>query len=406
MNTDPQRRSELRRIIRNTLANNWPSLVALFHAIHDDPELAYHEYHAAEQLTRILSSAGFHTDMGVYGLPTACEAVFGNGELTATLCAEYDALPGIGHACGHNIIATAAAGAALALAPVAEAADLRIKVLGTPAEEHGGGKVDLLRAGAWEDSSFSLMVHPMGAPDVSADAVKYTAVKRYSVTYYGVASHAAAAPELATNASAVATIALTAMALLRQQLPKTSNINAIVVDGGDVTNIIPGKNELGLEIRAQDLDELADVTRRTLACFEAGAIATGCTWEHHLAENPYAPVANDPLLVTMWDKNLTDTGRQISGGIESSGGSTDMGNVTQVLPALHGVIAIEGCSASPHQEVFREAAASKEGERTAFDAALALAWTALDAALDPAVRSELLLRQAQRPAGATTLETI
>ncbi|MCI2177895.1 MAG: hypothetical protein LKK54_07340 [Ancrocorticia sp.] len=117
-------------------------------------------------------------------------------------------------------------------------------------------------------------------------------------------------------------------------------------------------------------------------------------------------MANDPLLVTMWDKNLTDTGRQISGGIESSGGSTDMGNVTQVLPALHGVIAIEGCSASPHQEVFREAAASKEGERTAFDAALALAWTALDAALDPAVRSELLLRQAQRPAGATTLETI
>lgn len=404
--TAPTTLAAARQAVAETIAGQREKLLAISHQIHDDPELSYDEHRSAALLADQLREAGYDVTLGCYGLETAIEAVIGQGDLTATLCLEYDALPKIGHACGHNIIATAGLGAAIALAPLAAEAGIRVKVLGTPAEEHGGGKVDMLRAGAWEDSTFSLMVHGMTTGDVAVERTVFTAVERFQVAFHGVASHAAGAPWLAVNAGAAATLSLTAMALLRQHIPHTANINAFISNGGAATNIIPDLAELQVEVRAADLDVHRDLKQRVMNCFEGAAIATGCTWEQHATENGYAPVRHDPDLSRIWDANLTARGRTLDDSYDLGGGSTDMGNVSQVLPGLHGTVALTGCEAAPHQVAFEQAAASPAGDDAVLDAAAALAWTVLDIAHDPALRADLLARQAARPAGATTVDSI
>lgn len=402
----PMSLTEARAAVAATIADQRDNLLAISHQIHDDPELSYQEFRSAALLADQLRAAGYDVTLGCYGLDTAFEAVIGEGDVTATLCLEYDALPKIGHACGHNIIATAGLGAAIALAPLAAEAGVRVKVLGTPAEEHGGGKVDMLRAGAWEDSTFSLMVHGMTTGDVAVERTVFTAVERFQVTFHGVASHAAGAPWLAVNAGAAATLSLTAMALLRQHIPHTANINAYISNGGAATNIIPDLAELQVEVRAADLDVHRDLKQRVMNCFEGAAIATGCTWEQHATENGYAPVKHDPDLSRIWDANLSTRGRTLDDSYDLGGGSTDMGNVSQVLPGLHGTVALDGCEAAPHQVAFEQAAASPAGDDAVLDAAAALAWTVLDVAHDPALRADLLARQAARPVGATTVDSI
>lgn len=381
-------------------------LIALSHAIHENPELSWEEHEAAALISGILRDAGFTVELGAYGVPTAIEAVYGEGELTVAICAEYDALPGIGHACGHNVIAAAGVGAALALAPLAAEAGLRVKLLGTPAEEHGGGKVAMLKEGAWEDVDFSLMVHGMTGDDRSATAFRSTAVDRFEVVFTGRTAHAAGAPEQGINAAAASTLALTAIGLLRQQLPKETNLNAFVSLGGEATNIIPDRTIVQVEIRAYEIDIWRDMKRRVLACFEGAAIATGCGWSWAATEHPYAPLNPDPLLAGLWDRNLTAVGRTIVDGPEAAGGSTDMGNVSQVVPAIHPMIGFTGQEGVPHNPDFTAAAASPAADAAAIDGALSMAWTVLDVALDDELRAEFLRRTAERRAGATrtTLE--
>ncbi|MEV7972256.1 M20 family metallopeptidase [Cellulomonas sp. NPDC089187] len=376
-------------------------LLAFSHAIHQDPELAYEEHRAAARVGELLTSHGFDVTVGAYGLDTAVEATYGTGDMTVTVCAEYDALPGIGHACGHNIIATAGVGAAIALAPLAAEAGLRVKLLGTPAEEHGGGKVDLLLAGAWEDSTLSLMVHGMSGLDAPCGAFAAQAVQRVQIVFTGRASHAAAAPEHGINAGAAATLALTGIGLLRQHLPAGVSVNAFVQHGGEVTNIIPARTVVQLEVRSPDIDVWRETYRRVLACFEGAAIATGCEWSVEPTEHPYAPVNSDPDLSRFWNVALGELGRTIDPNTALRGGSTDMGNVSQVVPAIHPTISILGSTAAPHTPDFAAAAATPAGDQAALDGATALAMTVIDAALDPAVRADLLRRQAERPAGAT-----
>jgi amidohydrolase len=378
------------------------AVIGLSHAIHEDPELSWEEHRAAARVAELLAARGFDVTVGAHGVPTAVEAVVGAGELTLAICAEYDALPGIGHGCGHNVIAAAGVGAALALAPLAESAGLRIKLLGTPAEEHGGGKVALLRAGAFEDVDFSMMVHGMTGPDASAVGFTGTAVDRFEVTFHGRAAHAAGMPWEAVNAGAAATLALTAVAMLRQHIVKSANLNGFVSDGGEATNIIPERAVVQMEVRAQDIDEWRSLKKRALACFEGAAIATGCTWDWRPTEYPYAPVKADADLARCWDANLVARGRTLSRN-SLDGGSTDMGNVTQVLPAIHPMIAFLGETAAAHSTAFTTAAATPAADDAALDGALVLAWTALDAALDPDLRSRLLSERAQRPAGATQI---
>ncbi|GAA3692615.1 M20 family metallopeptidase [Arthrobacter ginkgonis] len=378
-------------------------LIALSHAIHQNPELSWEEHQAAALVSGVLRDAGFTVESGAYGVPTAIEAVCGEGDLTVAICAEYDALPGIGHACGHNVIAAAGVGAALALAPLAAEAGLRVKLLGTPAEEHGGGKVAMLKKGAWEDVDFSLMVHGMTGEDRSAAAFRSTAVDRFEVVFTGKTAHAAGAPEQGINAAAASTLALTALGLLRQHLPKETNLNAFVSLGGEATNIIPDRTVVQVEIRAYEIEPWRAMKRRVLACFEGAAIATGCGWSWAATEHPYAPLNSDPVLAELWDRNLTAVGRTIIEGPGEAGGSTDMGNVSQVVPAIHPMIGFLGQEGVPHNPDFTAAAASPAADAAAIDAAVSMAWTVLDVAFDDRLRAEFLRRTADRPAGATRI---
>ncbi|MFJ3671468.1 amidohydrolase [Streptomyces sp. NPDC090106] len=395
------RAEELRARVLDAIDERAGELLALSHAIHADPELSYQEHAAAALVARAAENAGFTTEVGAYGLATAVEAVTGDGELTVAVCAEYDALPDIGHACGHNMIAAMGVGASLALAQVTEELGLRVKLLGTPAEEHGGGKVDLLLAGAWEDVAFSLMAHGSTGPDAPCDAMRSTAVERLEIEYTGRAAHAAGAPTKGVNAGAAATIGLTALGLLRQQLSPEVNVNAFVSHGGEATNIIPERAVVQLEVRAYDLDEWRDLRRRVLACFEAGAVATGCTWTHRRTEHPYAPLAPHAGLAELWNRNLTGLGRVLDPGHTVGGGSTDMGNVSQVVPSIHPLVSVLGHEAVGHHADFTAAAASPEADAAVLDGAKALALTVVDAALDEDLRAELLRLRNARPEGAT-----
>jgi amidohydrolase len=392
---------EAKALIARRIDAEAPRLVALSHAIHDDPELSFQEHRAAARLADALRDAGFDTKVGAYGLDTAIEATYGSGDFVVAVCAEYDALPVIGHGCGHNIIATAGLGAALGLTEIADEAGIRVKLLGTPAEEHGGGKAIMLEAGAWEDATVSLMVHGGPAADAGAADFSCQAVDRYRITFTGRGAHAAAAPEAGISALSAATLSLTAIGLLRQHLYSTTRVAAILTEGGTVTNVIPERAIIEVEIRSFDMDELADVKTRVMNCFEGSAIATGCTWERTRMEPRYACVIQEPLLAKPWDDALTELGRTLEAVTGVGGGSTDMGNVSQVVPAIHPMIAVRTTTAPPHTAAFAAAAATPDGDQTMIVGAKGLAWAAATAAIDSESRAELLARQAARPAGST-----
>ncbi|WHP16636.1 amidohydrolase [Cellulomonas sp. ES6] len=354
------------------------AVLGLSARIHATPEPAFEEHGAAAAVAGVLRDAGFATTVGAYGLGTAVEATCGTGDVTVAVCAEYDALPGMGHACGHNLIAAAGVGAALALAHVADRTGLRVKLLGTPAEEHGGGKVLLLDAGAWEDVDFSLMVHPGPGHDVRCADVRTQAAARFDVTFRGRGGHAGAANPGGANAAGAATIGLVALGLLRQHLPDGTRANAYVADGGEATNIIPAAATVRAEVRGDTLAAVEDARRRVLACFEGGAVASGCTWSWTDAEPTYADVVQDPLLARAWDRNLAALGRSPQAYAGPAGGSTDMGTVSHAVPAIHPLVAIEGCDSAPHTPEFAEDTIGPAAERAAVDGALAMALTAVD----------------------------
>ncbi|QDQ89658.1 M20 family metallopeptidase [Rhodococcus sp. WB9] len=398
--TTDARTESLKGTAAQVLRNHEAGLLELSHRIHDAPEIAFEEHRAAALVGQALRDAGFDTTVGVHGLDTAVEAIYGSGDLTVAICAEYDALPEVGHACGHNMIAAAGVGAALALAAVADDAGLRIKLLGTPAEEHGSGKIPMLEAGAWEDATLSLMVHGASGTDMPCASLWMQAVDRFEVTFTGRAAHAAGAPEHGINAGAAATIALNALGLVRQQFRAKTRVNAFVSHGGEVTNIIPARTVVQVEVRAPEIEEWREVKERVLACFEAGALATGCEWDYAATEPPYAPMVQNPVLAAIWDRNLQATGRELTSA-SLGGGSSDMGNVSQVMPAIHPAIAVLGSTAVPHNAEFADAAVTPAADAAILDGATALAWTVLDVALDPEVRGELLRLQAERPTGFT-----
>jgi amidohydrolase len=393
----------LREAVRESVSAVGPSILELSHKVHALAEISWDEHESAAAVAAVLREGGFNVIESAYGVPTAIEAVYGDGDLTVVICAEYDALPEVGHACGHNMIAAAGVGAALALKPVADAAGLRIKLLGTPAEEHGGGKISLLKAGAFEDAAFSLMVHGLTGPERGASAIGFAAVERFEVQFKGSEAHAAGAPDKAINAGAAASLALMNMAVLRQHLPENANTNAFISHGGGATNVIAGDSTVQVEVRAGNVDVWRDLKRRVLACFEGAAIATGCTWTHRQTEHPYAPLNTHSGLGKAWDANMELVGRPVDTTPVFGGGSSDMGNVSQVIPSVHGMVVVRNSTAVPHHPNFTADAISPEADDAVIDGATVLALTVLDAALDPALRAELLELQASREPGATTV---
>ncbi|QTG81684.1 M20 family metallopeptidase [Arthrobacter crystallopoietes] len=355
-------------------------LIELSKSIGNRPELAFEEFHAAAEIADVLENNGFDVTRSAYGLPTAVEAVYGNGDCTVAVLAEYDALPGIGHACGHNVIAGAAVGAVLALKPVAEELNLRIKLLGTPAEEKGGGKILMLERGAWDDTDFSLMVHGATGAQTPCASFRTQAYEHLAVTFTGRTAHAAAAPHEGVNAGDAATLAQVALGLLRQQLKPTVVVASFVVSGGAATNIIPGKTNLQVEIRAFDEDDWLDASARVRSCLEGAAIATGCQVVIEQTEIPYAPMRQHDDIAAYWDNNIEQLGYTLetTGGMGS--GSTDMGNISQFLPAIHPCITFANCDAVPHTIEFAQAAVSQTGDTAMIDGAKALALTVADVA--------------------------
>lgn len=366
--------------------------------IHDDPELSSEEHRAAAAIEDLLESSGFDVTRGVAGLSTAFTATAGSGPLTVGLCVEYDALPGIGHACGHNIIAGASIAAALGLRPVVEDLGVRLKVVGTPAEEHGAGKAVMLSSGVFDDVDFAMMMHPMqDGLSCNPEGTTSQAVGRYRATFRGKASHAASAPHLGLNAADAAVITQVAIGLLRQQIPGDHRVAMFVAEAGHVTNIIPELAVVEFECRAFTLSEYEALLVRVRHCFEAGALATGTTLDIEQTEPLYEPLVQDELLSRCWSGNMAFFGHDIQPNTGPGGGSTDMGNVSRVVPSIQPWVSIPGAVAPPHSHDFATAANTPEAYRIMFDAAISMAWTVADVMADPVKAHRYLRPSVLRP---------
>ncbi|HZA10506.1 MAG TPA: amidohydrolase [Mycobacterium sp.] len=373
-------------------------LVALSHDIHREPELAFAEHRSCAKAQLLAAERGFRITKAAGGLPTAFRADFGAGPLVIAVCAEYDALPGIGHACGHNIIAAAAVGAALALAEVAEKLGLTVALIGTPAEESGGGKALLLNAGTFDDVAAAVMVHP-GPVDIAA--ARSLALSEVRVGYTGRESHAAVAPHLGVNAADAVTVAQVAVALLRQQLAPGQQVHGIVTDGGQAANVIPGRSQLLYTMRATNATSLGELEHRMAECFLAGAVASGCEYRIDETAPAYRELAPDPWLAAACREEMVRLGRTpVSPDVEATLplGSTDMGNVTQVMPGIHPVIGIDAGGAAIHQAGFATAAVGPSADDAVVDGAIMLARTVVRLAETPAERDRVLTLQAERAA--------
>ena len=364
-------------------------LVALSHAVHADAELAFEEHRSSDRVASLLAASGLDVEHGVAGLDTAFVATAGSGPLTVAICAEYDALPGIGHACGHNIIAATAAGAGLALAPLADELGITVKVIGTPAEEGGGGKILMLDAGVFDGVHAAMMVHP--APDESL-TLPCLAVEHLTVRYRGREAHASGYPELGINAADALTVAQVGIGLLRQHLEPSHRVHGIVTHGGDAPNIVPGSTSGSWYVRAATLAALDELSPRVRACFEAGALATGCEVEVELASPRYSEFLPDALLLDLYADEARAVGRVLEERPTSAllSGSTDMANVSLRLPTIHPMLGIEADGAVNHQPAFTAAAVRASADRAVLDGALAMARTTIAAALDPTGRDTLL----------------
>lgn len=310
-------------------------------------------------------------------------------------CVEYDALPEIGHGCGHNLIAGASLGAALALAEAVDELDVTLQVIGTPAEEHGGGKQLLIERGVFDGVHLSLMAHPTPHTD-TYDVLGSTsqAVGRWRATYTGRGAHAAANPADGVNANDAAVIAQVAAGLLRQRVKDGQRL-ALVPQQSGVTNIVPEAAVIDFECRALTMAEFEQLRDRLFACLESGAVATGAALAIERTEPVYEPLRQDEVLGVAWNAAMQRLGRPLNGSLGIMAASTDMGNVTQRVPGLHPFVGISGAGGALHTREFAAHADSPQGYRLMDDAAIAMAWVIRDVATTPASRAAILDRAAQ-----------
>jgi amidohydrolase len=372
-------------------------LLTVSHSIHSTPEENFAEHHAHGLLTEALSSNGFRVTPGAYGMPTAFEARIGSGSPTVAVFCEYDALPGIGHACGHNIIAAAGLGAALGAAQVVDELGGQLVVLGSPAEEGGGGKVFMIERGALEGVDAAMMVHPA---DVDLRWMSTIAVQQLKATWHGQSAHAAAHPWDGRNALDAAVLGYMNVAALRQHIRPEERLHGIFTNGGDKPNIVPSTAAMHWFLRAGDLQRLEALKPRVLAALEAGAVATGCTFDYDWIEPAYADlVRNDPF-EELYANNSRTLGREVLPPADGTAvvGSTDMGNVSHIVPSIHPMVAVAPRGVGIHTERFADYAASAEGDAGVMDGAKAMAMTAIDLWASPNHLSQLGAAFAEVPA--------
>lgn len=375
--------------LRDRVAEIHPELVRLSSDLHAHPELAYAEHHAVAAIAASVAEHGIDIEVGAYDVPTAFRAVVGTGRPRVAVVAEYDALPEIGHACGHNIIAASAVGAFLALADWFTASPDTpgaVELIGTPAEEGGGGKQKVLDAGGFDDVDFALMVHPGNIDSAGALSLGFHQV---SVTYRGKAAHASAAPYAGVNALDAVVAAYNGISQLRQHILPSDRIHGIITDGGQAPNIVPVRASATFFVRSANLDTLSYLRARVDAILRAASASSGAaveiTWD---TAAPYLPLRSNEPLEARYAVNLADRRRLVPAGVRTveESASTDMGNVSVYVPSIHPMVSIAPRGVSNHTAAFTEYAGGPAAAEAIADSAVGLATTAADFLTDADLR--------------------
>ncbi len=351
--------------------------------IHSSPELGFQEVKAAAWLTHYLEENGFSVERGICELPTAFRGRCGQGKPAIAILAEYDALPNFGHACGHNLIAASAVGAAVASKLAVDQFGGSILVVGTPGEELYGGKVIMADRGAFNNLDMAMMVHP-GAYDTAI--TRALACQALEVEFFGKAAHAAARPEAGINALEAMLNSFAAINSLRQHIKDKARIHGIITDGGEAANIVPAHSAGAFLVRAEDDAYLDELKGRVINCFIGAATASGARLEYRWGGIRYAPLRNNLTLARLFRQNMQSLGRKVKLSDPSQAfGSTDMGNVSQLVPSIHPKVAIAPEEVLLHSPQFTEVAASETGIKGLLDAAKALAMTVVDLVANPEI---------------------
>jgi amidohydrolase len=354
--------------------------------IHDNPEVAFHEAKAADWLATYLAENGFQVERSICQLPTAFRGSYGKGETVTAIMAEYDALPEVGHACGHNLIAISAVAAGIAAKRAVDELGGQIIVFGTPGEELYGGKAIMAERGAFTDVDVAMMVHP-GTSDITD--IQTLACQTLDVEFFGQAAHAAASPEEGISALEALIQSFNTINSLRQMMRSTDRINGIITDGGKAANIIPDHTAASFIVRAETNDYLEDLMGKVINCFKGAAEATGAKLEFKYGER-YESMFNNIPLARAFRDNLNSLGHNIhSEETNTSTFSTDMGNVSQLVPAIHPLIAIAQCDTFLHSPQFARVAVTEPAFKSMLDAAKAMAMTIVDILADQNLLSKI-----------------
>ncbi|MFC1916164.1 M20 family metallopeptidase [Chloroflexota bacterium] len=378
---------ELKVSVINDVDTRRQQLEGLSLKIHANPETALKEVKAANWLTEYLKENGFSVEKGICGLPTAFRASYGRGEPVIAILAEYDALPKLGHACGHNLIATSAVGAGVASKLAVDRFGGTIQVMGTPGEEMYGGKGIMVNKGAFNDVDITMMMHPGG---LNAAATRFLACQTLEVEFFGKAAHAAARPEAGINALEAMLQSFAAINSLRQHIRDDARIHGIITDGGEAANIVPSHSAGTFIVRAEDDKYLDELKQRVMNCFIGAATVTGARLEYKWGEVRYAPLRNNLTLARLFRRNMQSLGRRVHlSDLRRGIGSSDIGNVSQVVPSIHPLVAVSPAKVLIHSPQFAEVAASETGTRGLLDAAKALAMTVVDLVANPGIVSEV-----------------
>ena len=380
---------EMKKQVCQDIDQRASDLIEISHQIHKHPELNFEEHFAHDTLTQYISDSKLKVDRGAYQLETAFDVSVngGDGPTVAVLC-EYDALPGIGHACGHNIIAAAGLGAGVALSTVVELCGGKLRLMGTPAEEGGGGKVEMARKGAFKNIDAAMMIHPSDQDLARMNAI---AIQQLFVRFEGLAAHAAVSPDRGKNALDAAVLGYMNVAALRQHIRPTERVHGIFTKAGEKPNIVPREAEMDWYVRSDTIESLQPLKQRIAKCLEAGAVAADCTISFDWQKNTYADLVDNLPLLTSYVQNSAQMGRDLTTDVlpGTGGGSTDMGNLSYLVPSIHPMLQVAPQGVSLHSAQFAEFTASKDADKAVIDGAKIMAMTAIDMWLSPTLQTKV-----------------
>jgi len=381
--------SELKQSVCRDIDARAKDLESISHQLHENPETNFEEHFAHQILTDYIADSKVKVTRGAFELDTAFDVRIsgGDGPTVAVLC-EYDALPGIGHACGHNIIATAGLGAGLALSAVAEQCGGNLALMGTPAEEGGGGKIEMARKGAFRNIDAAMMIHPADADLARMNAI---AIQNLFVKFHGLAAHAAVSPHKGKNALDAAVLGYMNVAALRQHILPTERIHGIFTNSGEKPNIVPRETEMDWYVRSPTIETLQPLKERVAKCLEGGAMAAGCTVTFDWKKNTFADLVDNLPLLESYIRNAAQFGRQMTSEFlpGTGGGSTDMGNISYLVPSIHPMMQVAPTGVSLHSAAFADFTKGEEATRAIVEGAKIMAMTAIDMWLSKALQDEV-----------------